>query len=516
MAEIPKTLGRYELERELGRGMMGIVYVARDPELGRRVALKTIQVGFAIPEGERSAFEKRFKQEAQAAAALSHPGIVVVHDVGQDPETKTPYIALEYMEGRTLADLMAGGEVMPWEKAARLSAQLAEALAHAHAKGIVHRDIKPANIMILDSGQAKVMDFGIAKLPASTLTSTGEFFGTPAYMSPEQARGDAVDPRTDLFSLGCVLYQLLTGKKPFDGPSLPVILMRVMQEDPPPPSKLQPGLPRGFDQILARALAKDRAQRYADGRAMAEDLLDAAAGKPPRHAATEPADIATGETRFEGEAVKTRVSRPVARQGGADLPEVTLEPLEPGAHTSRLAGILAAAAGTSVNRHERPSTRRRHRRLFLGLGAAALLVLGFLGALVIPWGGQPPVLTVPSLAPALVPTLIAMPAQLELTVEHPLRSGVLKVWVDDKLILEEGLEGHLSKKVLYYEQHKGSLKAAVEVPAGERMVRVQVEGDGFAGSRRIKGTFTPGVKRKLWAEVSSNLLKRELKIGWSS
>src|SRR5262249_15091180 len=164
--------------------MMGIVYAARDPELSRRVALKTIQVGFAIPEAERAAFEKRFKQEAQAAAALSHPGIVVVHDVGQDPETRTPFIALEFMEGRTLAELMAAAEARPWPQAARLVAQVAAALAHAHARGIVHRDIKPANIMVLDSGQAKVMDFGIAKLPASTLTTTGEFFGTPAYMSP--------------------------------------------------------------------------------------------------------------------------------------------------------------------------------------------------------------------------------------------------------------------------------------------------------------------------------------------
>jgi hypothetical protein len=174
--------------------------------------------------------------------------------------------------------------------------------------------------------------------------------------------------------------------------------------------------------------------------------------------------------------------------------------------------MLAAAAGTSIDRGEAPSTRRRHRRLFIALGAAALLALGFAGALVIPWGGQPPVLTVPPLAPGLV----GIPAQLELTVEHPLKSGVLKVWVDDKLVLEEGLEGHVSKRVLSYELHKGSLKTAVDVPAGDRVVRVQVEGDGFAGSRRIKGTFTSGVTRKLYAEVSGGLLKKELKLGWSS
>jgi len=493
MAEVPKTLGRYQLERELGRGMMGIVYAAQDPDLGRRVALKTIQVGFAIPESERAAFEKRFMQEARAAAVLSHPGIVVVHDVGRDSETNTPYIALEFMEGRTLADLTAGGEPMPWPKAARLVAQLAEALAHAHAKGIVHRDVKPANIMVLDTGQSKVMDFGIAKLPASTLTSTGEFFGTPAYMSPEQARGDPVDPRTDLFSLGCVLFQILTGKKPFDGPSLPVILMRVMQESPPAPSQLQPGLPSGLDQIVARALDKDRAHRYGDGRAMAEDLEDVIAGKSPRHAGAAAAAIAAEETRFTGEAHETPLSAP-------------------GLQTARLESLLAAAAGTSVHHREGPSSRRRHRLWFVGLSAAALLAVGFAGALVVPWGGQPAVITVPTLAPVLVP----IPAQLELTVQHPLKSGVLKVWVDDKLVLEEGLEGRVVKKVLSFAQHKGSLKETVDVPAGDRVIRVQVEGDGFAGSRRIKGTFTSGTTRKLYAEVSGGLLKKELKLGWSS
>ncbi len=508
-ADTPRTLGRYQIERELGRGMMGIVYAARDPELGRRVALKTIQIGFAIPEGERAAFEQRFKREAQAAARLSHPGIVVVHDVGQDPGTNTPYIALEYMEGKTLAEIMAEGTPMEWRKAAALVAQLADALSHAHSKKIIHRDIKPANIMVLDSGQAKVMDFGIARLESSTLTTTGEFFGTPAYMSPEQAKGDALDPRTDLFSLGCVLHQVLTGKKPFDGPTLPAILMRVLQEAPTPPSRVQPGLPAELDLVVACALAKDREQRYADGRAMAEDLEDVIAERPPRHASVAARERAPEETRVTAgnaaEATRLSAPRPAARAPATPPPL----PSSPGHATARLETVLAAAAGTSVLRREGTSGRQRRRMIFLGLGALVLLGAGFAAALVVPWGGQPAVLTVPSLAPMLPP------GQLEITVQHALKTGVLKVWVDDKLVLEEGLEGHVSKKILSYKEHKGTLKETVKVPPGDRTIRVQVEGDGFAGSRRIKGTFSSGVTRRLYAEISG-LLKKDLKLGWSS
>ncbi len=237
---VPKTLGRYEIRRELGRGMMGVVYEASDPALGRRLALKTIRLAFEVPPAERASFEQRFLGEARAAAALQHPGIVVVHDVGRDEATGTLFIALELLEGRTLAEATAAGKPMEWTRALQLGAQVARALHHAHAEGIVHRDVKPANIMVLASGHAKIMDFGIAKVPASQLTMAGEFFGTPSYMSPEQAGGLPVDPRSDLFSLGCILHQLLTGQRAFDGPTLPTILMRVLQEDPPPPSRHTP------------------------------------------------------------------------------------------------------------------------------------------------------------------------------------------------------------------------------------------------------------------------------------
>jgi len=461
---LPKTLGRYEIRRELGRGMMGVVYEALDPALGRRLALKTIRLAFEVPQAERAPFEQRFLGEARAAAALQHPGIVVVHDVGRDEATGTLFIALELLQGRTLAEETAAGQPMEWKRALRLVAQVAVALHHAHAEGIVHRDIKPANIMVLDSGQAKIMDFGIAKIPASQLTMAGEFFGTPSYMSPEQAGGTPVDARSDLFSLGCILHQLLTGQRAFDGPSLPTILMRVTQEDPPPPSRLVPGLPPGADAVVRRALAKDRGQRYPDGRTMADDLEDVLAGRAPRHA--QAAAIPEGD--------RTRVS--------------------------------AGAAARSAPQPEPPRTDRR-RLIVIGAVAASVLAMGLLGVFVLPWRGPLAILPLPTLPPP--------PGKLEVDFEHNLKSGTLKVWIDDDLVIDEPLESRVTQKILSYRIHKGTLSQSLEVSPGEHAIRVQAEGEAWSASRRIRGVFESGEKRRLRVEVGG-LIKRDLTLTWGS
>ena len=282
----PRILGRYEIQEEIGRGMMGVVYRALDPALGRTVALKTVNLLLAVPDEDRPGFEQRFLNEARVAAGLNHPGIVVVHDVGRDSGSDSLYIALEYLEGETLSERVKREGRLEWREALRLTARVAEALHHAHGKHIVHRDVKPANIMVLPNGQPKLMDFGIAKIPAAQLTSAGEFFGTPSYMSPEQATGEPLDARSDVFSLGAVLYLLLTGVRAFDAPSVPGILARVANKDPSPPSKLTPGLPAAVDDIVARALAKDPGLRYASGLMLAEDIQDVLADRTPRHRAT--------------------------------------------------------------------------------------------------------------------------------------------------------------------------------------------------------------------------------------
>jgi hypothetical protein len=261
---------------------MGVVYEAWDPDLGRTIALKTVGA-FSLSRSERKKYERRFQTEARAAARLSHPGIVVVHDVGRDPESGLLFMALERLEGETLADRLASGRRFEWREALRIVGRVAQALHHAHAQGVVHRDVKPANVMILRSGEPKILDFGIARVDAGHLTTAGELFGTPLYMSPEQARGEAVDARSDLFSLGTIAYALLTGESPFAGPSVPAILARVAHRSARPPSESVPGLPRDVDLVLARAMAKAPADRYPDGRMLAEDIEDVLAGRPPRH-----------------------------------------------------------------------------------------------------------------------------------------------------------------------------------------------------------------------------------------
>jgi serine/threonine protein kinase len=320
----PTKIGRYEIQRELGRGAMGVVYQARDPALKRNVALKTISLAFAVSEKDRESFEARFVQEARAAAGLAHPGIVVVYEVGVDLEAGTLYMALEFLRGKTFEAILSAGQPLEWREVLRAVARVADALDHAHAHGIVHRDIKPANIMVLASGEPKIMDFGVAKLEAGELTTGGQVFGSPSYMSPEQADGRTLDGRSDLFSLGAVAYELLTGKKAFPGPGVPTILRRVSREDPAPPSTLVPGLPLAVDALVARALAKNPSARYSSGKALAEDIEDLLADRPPRHLAgsaapsrtlvSHPAPVSTpalGEGTIRGD----------TGRGGLALPE---------------------------------------------------------------------------------------------------------------------------------------------------------------------------------------------------
>jgi serine/threonine-protein kinase len=279
---LPKTIGRYEIREELGRGMMGVVYRAEDPLLGRDVAVKTIQLALNVPEDARHEYEQRFFAEARAAARLSHPGIVVVYDVGRDAESGQLFMALEYLKGSTLEVMLREGGAFDWRSACRLTISLAQSLNHAHAAGILHRDVKPANIMVLESGP-KIMDFGIAKLPAAPGHTTGQVVGSPSYMCPERAMGLPMDLRGDLFGLGAVLYELLTGARAFAAPSLPEILAKVAYENPVPPSRIRSRIPTDLDRVVRRSLAKNKADRYPNGHTFADDLRDVLDGEKPRH-----------------------------------------------------------------------------------------------------------------------------------------------------------------------------------------------------------------------------------------
>ncbi len=479
-APLPGRIGRYEIEAELGRGMMGVVYQARDPELGRTVALKTVSLAFAVSEGDRDAFNTRFLEEARIAARLSHPGIVVVHEVGRDAETDTLYIALEHLRGRTLADAAGAGRALPWRDALRIAARVARALQHAHAHGIVHRDIKPANIMVLDSGDAKVLDFGVAKAPASQLTATGQFFGTPAYMSPEQAGGAPLDGRSDVFSLGCVLYLALTGRRPFDGESVPVILSRVLHAMPEPPSRVMPDVPAAVDAVVARAMAKDPEARYAGAGSLAEDLEALLDGRAVPAAAAEPLP---GTIR----------SRAKDAPDESLLEELVLEEERPSkAALSRPALVVVGAAVLATGAWlARPRPAAESASPLGAQGAASEESAGVGG---LRWPGA------------------EEPARLAIDFDHHLRQGTLEVWVDDEPVLEHPIEGRVTQKVLSFRLRKGSVQETLEIAPGPHEVRVQVSWDGRRRNARITGQFQASVTRRL--DVSVDRLTRELTLDW--
>src|SRR5215475_11250349 len=266
-----KQFGRYEILSELGRGAMGVVYKARDPQIDRLVALKTVSLWGQEPEEEKE-FRMRFMNEAQAAGRLHHPGIVSVFDIGENPENHDPFIVLEYVAGESLNRILSREKRLPVERALKLAEEIAEALEYAHAQGVVHRDIKPANILITEAGRAKIADFGIAKLNLAHFTLPGRVLGTPAYMAPEQLSGEGCDGRSDLFSLGVILYAMVTGHSPFQGNSATTVCFKVANREPIAPSALDMTLPPQLDAVISRAMAKDPKERYQRGSDFGDDL----------------------------------------------------------------------------------------------------------------------------------------------------------------------------------------------------------------------------------------------------
>lgn len=262
-------LGRYEVVGELGQGAMGVVYKARDPLIDREVAIKTINLSLAMEEREE--YEARFYQEARAAGSLSHPNIVTIYDVGRNDEVA--YIAMEYLQGRELRDILNETPLLPVGEVLQIVTQVALGLAYAHDHDVVHRDIKPSNVMILHDGHVKITDFGIARMASSAVrTQTGMVLGSPKYMSPEQVMGKAIDRRSDIFSLGVMLYEMLTGKAPFVGENVNAIMYQTLNTIPAPPSGVNPAVPDMLDYIIAKTLAKDVDARYQNASELADDL----------------------------------------------------------------------------------------------------------------------------------------------------------------------------------------------------------------------------------------------------
>ena len=293
-ARISKVLaGRYEVLELIGRGGMAEVYLGRDKRLSRTVAIKLLRSDIA----EDPTFQARFRREAQSAAALNHPAIVGVYDFGEEVVTRAdgstqtvPYLVMEYVQGHTVRELLSEGEAVPIDEAGEIVSGVLQALGYSHRNGIVHRDIKPGNIMLTNTGEVKVMDFGIARAiedSAVTVTQTHAVVGTAQYLSPEQARGEVVDARSDIYSCGCLLYELLTGRPPFKGDSAVAIAYQHVRELPVPPSQIAPDVPESMDRVVMKALAKHREDRYQNADQMRADLQAAIRGLQVNAPATE-------------------------------------------------------------------------------------------------------------------------------------------------------------------------------------------------------------------------------------
>ncbi len=313
-------VGRYEVERTLGRGAMGIVYLARDPLINRKVALKTLRLDVDVDVADE--FRERFLREAQAAGRLNHPGIVTIHDVGEDRSTGVLYIAMEYIEGRDLKQIMASGHRFRPSEAARIVADVALALDYAHRMGVIHRDVKPGNLILTRNGSARIADFGIARMESSNLTTDGQFIGTPSFMSPEQITAQPIDGRSDLFSLGVVLYTLLTGQRPFSGETMHHVTRKIVEAPAPIPSLVDDSVPAAFNPIVVKCLDKDPDRRFQTGAELAAVL----------------AALARSLVRREpGDDLGTAVHSPdLDTRSGDGLPRVRMPEARPGGWRSLL------------------------------------------------------------------------------------------------------------------------------------------------------------------------------------
>ena len=330
----PEQIGRYVILRTLGRGAMGIVYLARDPQIERELALKTIRFDTVEKSFGAEEAKARFLKEARISGRLQHPHIVTVFDVGEDQGTL--FLAMEFVKGESFSQRLADPAGFPMRDRIRVVAEVAEALAHAHERGVLHRDVKPANILLSPTLSAKVTDFGIGKLLTgdTELTSTGQMVGSPAYMSPEQIKGEKLDARTDIFSLGIVLYQALTLRKPFPADTLTTLVYQILHEEPPDPSLVSSDVPEGLREIVRKCLAKDRANRYADAGELADDLREALGFSP------------VGSTAGLSESRVKRMRPP----SGTPPPVAPLAPPLPGAPP----GVLASNAPTAAMRISMP------------------------------------------------------------------------------------------------------------------------------------------------------------------
>ena len=532
-----ERFGRYEILSELGRGAMGVVYKARDPKINRVVAVKTISLAGQSPE-EESEYRERFFREAEAAGRLSHPGIVTIFDVGEEPDTHAPYIVMDFVGGQSLDKLLSrDGHKLPVEAALQLTLELAEALDCAHGQGVVHRDLKPANILLSEDGRAKIADFGVAKLNLANHTLAGRALGTPAYMSPEQLNGENVDGRSDLFSLGVVLYTVLTGYRPFQGNSAITVSFKVVNRDPIAATLLNTELSPGLDYIIERAMAKDPAERYQRGMEMVLDIQELREGREPWSKAKTPSSATSrGATQTANERAGVPLGQPwIAAQLLSTARSVSTGHWASGKMLETVRSRFFAGALVLVG------------LLFLGLWVSSLGPRGLQhrAGVPLPTLGtvapvkmtdaptKPPTIAAASVATAPTPIVKELPkpilagqahlsptkavgtssrltssatspATLVIEVDHKFTEAHLSLWVDDRLAYVHMLEGTDKKHLVVFHHVQGHELHAIQLAPGKHRLRVEViPGGGVSDqSATVAGEFTSGQEDVL--QVSFN------------
>ena len=402
---VPQKIGKYIVEKVIGRGAMGVVYLAQDPTIDRPAALKTIHVPEGLSEAQVKEFRERFLREARAAGRLSHSAIVTVYEAYDGSEGGLPFIAMEYVEGTPWNAKSRGGRPRDPLDILPMVRELASALDYAHRRGVVHRDVKPANVMETPDGHVKLMDFGIARVPTSELTQEGQCPGTPAYSSPEQVRGEKVDGRSDLFSLGAVLYELLTCQRAFSGDAITSITYQIVAKPVPLVRDVVPSVNPEIDQIIQHLTAKEAGARYASGRELMEDIdaymagaslphagtLTPAATAPAPHQEPPPRGVAAEATPVPSRPFTEAEEETVAESGSPTPPSVARLPWDVGATAAAIPSEDAATvpAGEGVPPIPAPSQKpHRYSRpaLVLGLGALlAILAVLAVSAVLVVW-----------------------------------------------------------------------------------------------------------------------------------
>jgi serine/threonine-protein kinase len=532
-----RRFGRYEIVGELGRGAMGVVYKARDPQIDRLVALKTVSLQGKEPEQDEE-FRQRFFYEAQAAGRLQHPGIVAIFDAGEDPESHNPYIVLEYVAGESLNRILSREKKLPVANAMRLAEEIASALDYAHAQGVVHRDIKPANRLITEDGYAKIADLGIAKLNLAHSTLHHHVLGTPAFMAPEQLSGEDADGRSDLFSLGVILYAMVTGHSPFPGSSAATVCFKVVNREPVPASAFDLDLPRGLDAVIARAMAKDPNSRYQRGSDFAADLQQLQQQYQLGSTTTSLSPILRAEI-LSSQMASSAPANPAPAAGERRIHAAILEaplrglilgaalmlmlvlflgnPFEKLATSRKPVAETQTGPPSSPNRSGAENADSAQPMPGAGVQAAATASAHSTART-----GKAPAdnfavnssRNLVKKSSALSDVRALPTASLDLAVQHQFKEATLSLWIDDKLTLTEPLHGSPQKHLIVFNGVHGSNSETVKVPSGAHVLRLRAQStdQSIDLSKTISVAFNRGDSRTL--QVTFNNHNTAMNLIW--